>query len=153
MPASRIKAIGRRKFATKYAAARPPETNHLIRRGELRLFGTLPRLHRKRSRLRVYRFPGTSNGPCSALPERDLNLLSHHLIDAAVPKFGPTEIFPHVAAMHRAIPVSATACSIRAPARFGAVVRVAAQEEWLNHGGSRGSIALVSRADRIPRAG
>ena len=116
MPASRIKAIGRRKFATKYAAARPPETNHLIRRGELRLFGTLPRLHRKRSRLRVYRFPGTSNGPCSALPERDLNSLSHRLIDAAVLEIRLTEIFPPAGAMHRAIPVSADRAAPVGPA-------------------------------------
>ena len=54
----------------------------------------------------VYRLPGTSNGPCSALPEPDLNSLSHRLIDAAVLEFGPTEIFPPVGAMHRAIPIS-----------------------------------------------
>jgi hypothetical protein len=41
------------------------------------------------------------------LPERDLNSLSHRRVDAAVLEFGPTEIFPAVGAMHRAIPVSA----------------------------------------------
>jgi hypothetical protein len=58
---------------------------------------------------------GTSNGPRSALPEPDLNSLSHRLIDAAVLEFGPTEIFPPVGAPHRAIPVSADRGALSGP--------------------------------------
>ena len=49
------------------------------------------------------------------LPEPDLNSLSHRLIDAAVLEFGPTEIFPPVGAMHRAIPVSADRGALSGP--------------------------------------
>ena len=62
------------------------------------------------------RLPGTSNGPCSALPEPDLNSLRHRRIDAAVLEFGPTEIFPPGGAMHRAIPVSADRAAPAGPA-------------------------------------
>ena len=60
--------------------------------------------------------PGTSNSPCSALSEPDLNSLSRRLIDAAVLDFGPTEIFPPGGAMRRAIPVSADRAAPAGPA-------------------------------------
>ena len=50
------------------------------------------------------------------MPEPDLYSSSHRRIDAAVLEFSPTEIFPPVGAMHRAIPVSADRAAPAGPA-------------------------------------